>query len=180
MIISKISTNLKSGFTLIEMTLVISVGLMVAGMSLTLFNSQLMSYKILGAQNFLISEAPQINNTLNRIIPRANFFRMYESLTHAEMGSDAVIAGGKVLALKFQDAANPADSSYGIIAYNNGTKDLNYYHVSSMAELAVASPAWSITRQLDDLVFYVENGVLRTKLTGPNGEEIIYSATTQR
>ena len=125
MITTKTAARTKSGFTLVEMTLVITVGLMVAGISLTLFNSQLMAYKILGAQNFLISEAPQINNTLNRIVPRANFFRMYQSLSDAEMGSNAVITGGKVLALKFQDTAKPEDSSFGVIAYDDGTKHLN-------------------------------------------------------
>ena len=94
----------RSGFTLVEMTVTILVGLMVAAITLTLFNSQLASYKILQTQNFLISEAPQINNTLNRIIPRANFFRMYGSLTDAKESSNAVIADGKVIALKFQDA----------------------------------------------------------------------------
>ena len=49
-----------------------------------------------------------------------------------------------------------------------------------MAELAVAAPAWSISNRIEDAVFYVENGVLRTKLTGPNGEEITYSTTTLR
>jgi len=180
MISPNIPTKIRRGFTLIEMTLILAVGLMVASISLTLFNSQLMSYKILNSQNFLISEAPQINNTLNRIIPRANFFRMYASLTDAKAGTGAVINDGKVLALQFQDVANSADSSFGIIAYDDAANDLNYYHVSSMAELAIASPAWNITTQLHDAVFYVENGVLRIKLTGPNGEEIIYSATTQR
>ncbi len=170
----------RRGFTLIEMTVTIIVGLMVAGMSLTLFNSQLASYQILNAQNFLVTEAPQINNTLNRIVSRANFFRMYASLGDATSGQNAVINGGKVLALKFEDPSNAAASSFGVIAYDEVADDLNYYHVSSMAELAIATPKWSITTQLSGAVFYVENGVLRVKLTGPNGEEIIYSATTQR
>lgn len=160
------------------MTLVLLVGLMVATMSLTLFNSQLMSYRILGTQNFLVSEAPQINNTLNRIIPRANFFRMYASLTDAESGNNAVISNGKVLALQFQDPANPLIRSFGIIEYDDTLNDLNYYHVDNMAQLAVRDPEWKITTQLDNAVFFVENGVLRIRLTGPNGEEITYSATT--
>lgn len=168
------------GFTLIEMTVTITVGLMVAGMSLTLFNSQITSYRILNTQNFLVSEAPQINNTLNSIVSRANFFRMYASLGDATSGQNAVITGGKVLALKFEDPSSAADSSFGVIAYDETANDLNYYHVSSMAELAIATPKWSITTQLSGAIFYVENGVLRIKLTGPNGEEIIYSATTQR
>jgi hypothetical protein len=91
-----------------------------------------------------------------------------------------VIAGGKVLALKFEDPSTAADSSFGVIVFDETANDLNYYHVSSMAELAIAAPKWRITTQLSGAIFYVENGVLRIKLTGPNGEEIIYSATTQR
>ncbi|MBT8037477.1 MAG: hypothetical protein KJO21_08025 [Verrucomicrobiae bacterium] len=168
------------GFTLIELTMTISVGLMVAGMSLTLFNSQIASYKILKTQNFLVTEAPQINNTLNRIVSRANFFLMYTSLSDATSGYNSVITGGKVLALKFEDPSDSANNSFGVIAYDSTDNDLNYYHISSMAELAIANPKWSITTQLNGADFYVENGVLRIKLTGPNSEEIIYSTTTQQ
>ena len=173
-----------AGFTLLEMTVVILISLVVATVSLTLFNSQLATYRIIKTQNFLISEAPQISNTLNRIITRANFFRMYQSLSDAQAGTNAVITDGRVMALQFQDPTpdpiNPSETSFGVIAFDADKKHLNYYHLSSMAELAVATPEWSISRQIEDAVFYVENGVLRTKLGGPNGEEIIYSATTQR
>jgi type II secretory pathway component PulJ len=172
--------RIRRGLTLVEMTVIILVGLMVATISLTLFNSQLASYQILKTQNFLISEAPQINNSLNRIIPRANFFRMYANLADAKAGTNATITDGKVIALKFQDPANPADSSFGVIAFDRDENDLDYYHLESMAELAVATSEWSISTQLQDVIFSVENGVLRTKLSGPNGEEIIYSTTTQR
>jgi len=172
--------RIRRGLTLVEMTVIILVGLMVATISLTLFNSQLASYQILKTQNFLISEAPQINNSLNRIIPRANFFRMYANLADAKAGTNAIITDGKVIALKFQDPANPADSSFGVIAFDSDENDLDYYHLESMAELAVATSEWSISTQLQDVIFSVQNGVLRTKLSGPNGEEIIYSTTTQR
>ncbi|MFK7910275.1 MAG: PilW family protein [Akkermansiaceae bacterium] len=171
--------KLKHGFTLIEMTVTIVVGMMVAGMTLTLFSSQLASYRILNAQNFLVSEAPQLNNTLNRIVSRANFFRMYENLNDATTGYDAVISDGKVLALKFQDPSD-GTSSFGVISFDDNSNKLEYYNVTNMAELAVADADWTISSQLSDADFYVENGVLRIRLTGPNGEEIIYSTTTQR
>jgi len=174
------STRLRRGFTIIELTVILSVGMMIAIMSLTLFNQQLASYKILKAQNFLVNEAPQISSTLNRIISRANFFQMYTSLDNATTGANSVIADGKVLALKFEDPSDSTNSSFGVIAYDSPTKTLGYYHVASMPGLAVATPEWKISGQVSDAVFYVENGVLRIKLTGPNGEEIIYSATTQR
>lgn len=180
MTINSGTTRMPHGFTLIEMTVVVTIGLMVAGISLTLFSSQLASYQILSSQNFLVSEAPQINNTLNRIVSRANFFQMYKSLVDAEIGQNAIISGGKILALQFEDPGNSSDSSYGVIAFNSSTNTLSYYHVNSLGGLSVASPQWNISTHLSDADFYVENGVLRIKLTGPNGEEIIYSTTTQR
>lgn len=170
---------LKKGFTLIEMTVAIVVGLMVATISLTLFNSQLASYRILNTQNFLVREAPQINNTLNRIVSRANFFRMYASLGDAESGQNAVIEDGKVLALKFS-GTDDVNHSFGVIAFDDQNGRLDYYQVTSMAELAVATPNWNISTQVNDVTFFVENGVLRIKLAGPNDEEIIYSTSTQR
>lgn len=168
------------GFTLIEMTVVIVVGIMVATISLTMFNQQLASFRIMRTQNFLMSEAPQINNTLNRIVSRANFFRIYENLSDSETGQNAVIANGKVLALKFEDPGDQTGSSFGVIAFDQSNKDLNYYHVTNMAAITSTPPQWKISSQLENAVFYVENGVMRIQLTGPNGEEIIYSTTTQR
>jgi prepilin-type N-terminal cleavage/methylation domain-containing protein len=169
----------KKGFTLIEMTVAIVVGLMVAGISLTLFNSQLASYRILKAQNFLISEAPQVNNTLNRIVSRANFFRMYAGMNDAISSENAVIENGKILALMFQ-GTDDNSQSFAVINFDEGDSRLDYYQVNSMAELAVASPSWNISNSIKDATFYVENGVLRIKLVGPNDEEIIYSSSTLR
>ena len=177
--LNKNRSKLQRGFTLIEMTMIISVSLMVATMSLTLFNNQLASYRILKIQDFLVEEAPQINGTMNRIVSRANFFRMYENKSDASSGFNAVISNGKVLALKFQDTAS-GTSSFGVIVFDSTNNKLEYYNVNSMAALGSAAPSWTISSQVSDAVFYVENGVLRAKLTGPNGEEIIYSTTTQR
>lgn len=175
-----------TGFTLVEMTVVLLVGMLIAVMSLTLFNYQLTSYKIINAQNFLIHEAPQVKNSLNRIIPRANFFRLFPTLSDAEVGSNATISDATVLALQFKGAAQTPDS-FGVIAFDDDESRLDYYHLTSLAELTNADDddwrkanSWSISRQVDDAVFYVENGVLRIKITGPNGAEIIYSTTTQR
>lgn len=168
-----------SGFTLVEMTVVMLVGILIAIMSLTLFNYQLTTYKIINTQNFLIHEAPQVNNTLNRIVSRANFFRLYPTLNDAESGENATITNARVLALQF-NGTNTDPNSFGVIAFDDASNKLNYYHLESMAQLSTATPAWSISSQIDDAVFYVENGVLRTKITGPNGAEIIHSTTTQR
>ena len=161
------------------MTAVLVVGTIIATMSLTLFNYQLTSYRIINSQNFIIHEAPQINNTLNRIVPRANFFRLYPTLADAESGSNATIANATVLALQFNGTAQTPDS-FGVIAFDAPNNRLNYYHLASLADLATATPSWSISSQVNNVSFFVDRGVLRTRLTGPNGSQITHSTTTQR
>ncbi|MGB0991975.1 MAG: type II secretion system protein [Akkermansiaceae bacterium] len=170
---------LRSGFTLIEMTVAISAGMILAVMALTMFNQQLASFKILKTQDFLVREAPQINNSLGQIVSKANTFQMFTTLAHAENGSNPVVTGGKVLALKFNEI-DDSSSSYGVVAYDEANNRLEYYHVESLAQLTSSSPRWSISRQVHDAQFFVENGVLRMTLTGPNGGEITYSTTTLR
>lgn len=168
-----------NGFTLIEMTVAVSVGLMVSGISLVLINSQLTSYRILKSQNFLVAEAPHINNSLTQIVSRASFFRMYTDINDAISSRDAVISNGKVLALMFT-STDESEHSFGVIEFDENNNRLEYYHVSSMAELAVSSPNWTISSRVSDATFFVENGVLRIRISGSNGEEITYSTTTLR
>lgn len=168
-----------SGFTLIEMTVTIIVGLLIATMSLTLFNHQLSVYRIINTQNFLIHEAPQVNNSLNRVVSRANFFRLYPTLQDAESATNPTLVNAQVMALQFNGVGqNP--NTFGVIAFEPTNNTLNYYHLESLAQLSSATPAWRISNQVDDVVFFIDNGVLRTRITGTNGAEIIHSTTTQR
>ncbi len=161
------------------MTVVISVGLIIATMSLTLFNHQLGIYRIINAQNFLIHEAPQVNNTLNRVVSRANFFRLYPTLDDAERGINSTITDAQVMTLQFTGTGQ-IPNSFGVIAFDPSTRTLNYYRLSSLAQLRSATPEWRISGQISNATFLIQNGVLRTRLTGINGAEIIHSTTTQR
>ena len=135
------------GFTLVELTVALLVGLMISSAALTMFTNQLASFRILKAQNFLIDEAPSIDNTLNRIISRANFFQMYTDFSALTNGEAAVITGSKALVLRFQSTGSVDPTSaaaqtdgYGVITFtpNTGTHtqmngtvvntgDLDYY-----------------------------------------------------
>lgn len=168
-----------AAFTLVELTIVLLVGILIATMALTLFSFQLATYRIVQTQNFLIHEAPQINNSLNRIVARANFFRLYGSLGDAESNANAVIADANVMALQFNGTGDTPDS-FGVIHFDNTTNQLNYYHLQNLADLQNSTPEWTISDQVNDTVFFVENGVLRTRLIGPNGGQIVHSTTTQR
>ena len=54
---------------------------------------------------------------------------------------------------------------------------LNYYVVPESG--AMGTPQWSITSRAANVEFYMEQGILRTLITGPQGEQLIYSGSMQ-
>jgi len=173
------------GFTLLELTVAMLVGLMISAATLALFNNQLMMFTTLRKQNFLLREAPQINSILNKIVPRANAFQMFTEIEDVDDDANGVIAGASVLALRFQESSKESGTdttlkfSYAVIAFNSTTGDLNYYNnLDKISELDPNSPSWKISSNVNNAVFYVENGVIRIKITGHNQEEITFSSTT--
>lgn len=182
--------SVAKAYTLVELTVAMLVGILVAVISLTLFNTQLTSFQIIRTQDFLIREAPQINNSLNQIIPRANFFRLYPTLQNAVAETNSTINNAPVMVLQFQNsttnaAGNAGDPNatvnFGVIAFNANTNSLDYYNPgNNLANLNLAAPDWTISSQAADVTFFVESGVLRTQITGPNGSQITHSTTTQR
>jgi prepilin-type N-terminal cleavage/methylation domain-containing protein len=174
---------IRKGFTLLEMTVVLVIGLMIAGMTTSLFTQQLSMFNILRSQNFMLREAPKINSLLNNIVSRADAIRMYADTTDAKSASNSATDGATVIALKFQGSSiksgqSVLSESYGVIAFDSTTGKLNYYgNLDSLASLDPANPDWQLSNQVQDVAFSVTNGVLRIQLTGPNGGEINYSTT---
>ena len=72
-------SRLRRGYTLIELAVAISCGLITAAMLLALVNQQFAFLKIYHAQNFLIREAPLISTHMNRLIGQAERFRLHNS-----------------------------------------------------------------------------------------------------
>lgn len=190
-------------FTLVELTVVISVGMMVAMMALGLLQQQLISYRIVQSQNFLVAEAPQINNTLNRIINRASFIQVYPDLASAKAGgNNATLTNGKVLVLRFIDAGGNQNTStshnqrIGIIAFDASTNSINYYNITDTdlanfdpidvpgsggnPAISATPPSWTISSYVNNVDFFIQQGVLRMQIDGFNGDQITYSVTTQK
>ena len=63
----------------------------------------------------------------------------------------------------------------GILSFENrGQGNALYYYVVPVSGVLTA-PQWAITSQPTDVKFFVESGILRTRLTGPAGEELTFS-----
>ena len=143
------------GFTLLELTVVMVIGLMISTISVTLFTQQLAIFEILNTQRFMIREAPMINGMLNSLISRASALNVDEA--------------NNTLTLTYVDPNDNSTSTANII-FDTGT--LRYANTGGST--------WNLSTQLDPdngVAYTVDNGILTITLTGPNGGEIKYSTT---
>jgi prepilin-type N-terminal cleavage/methylation domain-containing protein len=171
-------TGKRRGFTLVELTLAVSVGLLIASIAMALFNNQLAFLRIYGAQSFLTEEAPVINLHVSKLVGKAERFRLHGSVSEALTGSNPRTDASPVLVLNFRQPDGTVRA--GILAFENrGSGPALYYYVVPLTGV-LGAPQWHISKQPRDLSFTVETGILRMTLTGPNGEVVTYSgAMTQ-
>ncbi|MFT4175343.1 MAG: hypothetical protein QM627_01690 [Luteolibacter sp.] len=161
------------GVTLIELTIAILMGMMIVGMLMAVFNQQLTFLKLFRAQNFLIDEAPMISMQVNRLVSKAERFRLHATTADALAGQNATAGPAPVLVMNYRQPDGSMRAT--MLSYEND--QLLYYIVPTSAVLGEAQ--WTVTRRPSDVSFSIEDGVLRMTLTGPAGERIIYSGTVQ-
>lgn len=169
--------QVRRGYTLVELSLAMSIGMMVAAMSLLLFNQQMAFLKIFKAQDFLTREAPMINNYVVRVIGSAEDYRLYQDIDAFKNGSDPVTAGAKVLVLRFREANGTMRAS--MLSFDDPGTGPGLYYTMIPDNGVITVPDWSLSKQPSLVSFAVEQGVLRMVVAGPNGEELIYSGTQQ-
>ena len=56
--------------------------------------------------------------------------------------------------------------------------DALYYYVVPVSGV-LSAPQWAITSEPANVSFSVESGILRTRLTGPSGEEVTFSGSME-
>ncbi|NNC89851.1 MAG: hypothetical protein HKN82_15445 [Akkermansiaceae bacterium] len=168
----------RRGFTLVELSMAVMLSMVIGGMSMMLMQQQVTHQRIVRAQDFLVKEAPLINNALTTIMARADAFRIHETLEDAVADTNAVTTGGRVLVVGFQ---NPDGSrQFGLISFEDDGMDsfLGYYSIDQFTPFPGAgNPDWIISRSLTDATFFIQNDVFRVRLTGAAGESITYSGT---
>jgi hypothetical protein len=179
------------GFTLIELTLAIGLGMTIAAMLLALFNQQLVFLKIFSDQNFIAEEAPLINMYVGRIAGKADRFRLHANKTDAltvnltagrELsGKDQRLTASPVLLMNFRQPDGSMRASMLVSETNSANKPvLNYYVIPAVNTGVPLAPEWTITKRAKEVSFSVEQGILRMKIKGPLDEEITYSGTMQQ
>lgn len=163
----------KRGFTLIELSIGIMVGLMIGAMTLTMLNQQLTFLKIFRAQSFLNEEAPIISHHVSKLFINAERYRLHASLEDAMAGDDPQLTESPVVVLNFRQPDGTLRA--GILSFEDrGVGNALYYYVVPLTGV-LGDPEWAITTKPTNVSFFVESGIIRTRLTGPAGEVITFS-----
>jgi hypothetical protein len=163
----------KRGFTLLELTVAIMISMMIGAMVLAMLNQQIAFLKIFRAQSFLNEEAPIISHHVSKLLLNAERFRLHGSLEEALLGEDPRLTDSPVVVLNFRQPDGSMRA--GILSFEDrGEGEALYYYVVPLSG-ELAQPEWFITDKPTNVVFFVESGIIRTRITGPAGEEIIFS-----
>jgi hypothetical protein len=165
-------------FTLIELSVAMMIGMTIGAMVLALFNQQLAFLKIYKAQDFLSVEAPVISNYVSKLVGKADRFRLHDSLDDAKAGRNPRLTASPVAVLNFRQPDGTMRASFLSFEDLGSGPALNYYVVPVSGVLG--TPQWAITNKAENVVFTIDQGVLRMSITGPAGELITYSGTMQQ
>ncbi|WP_346189962.1 hypothetical protein [Rubritalea halochordaticola] len=152
--------------------------MMIAATSTTMISQQVSFYSRLSAQKFVLEEAPIANSMMVRILSQADAFRIHGSRANALADTNGLVANGTVLVVGF---AQPDGSrEFGLIEFTRdpaaSTGDLVFSKLSEDASTVVSS--WTITGGASNVTFGIQNGILIMNMTGPNGGNIQYAASS--
>lgn len=165
------------GFTLLELTVAMMVGMAIGGVLMSMMNQQIAFLRIFRAQSFLNEEAPIISAHVSKLLINAERFRLHDSVADALSGNNAKLTESPVLLLNFRQPDGSIRA--GILAFEDrGQGNALYYYVVPASGI-LTTPEWAVTRKPTDVTFFMESGVIRTRMTGPAGEEIIFSGAMQ-
>ncbi len=168
----------RRGFTLVELSIAMMLGLATGAMVLALFNQQLTFLKLYKTQKFLTDEAPIISMYVSRLVGQADRFRLHDTVADALSGTNARLAASPVVVLNFRQPDGTIRAT--IMSFENrGTGNALYYYTVPVSGI-LAAPQWAVSKSPKNVAFAMENGILRMILTGPNNEEITYSGTMQQ
>lgn len=164
-----------AGMTLIELAVGIGVSLLIASAVLGLLNNQMYFARYVQQQNFMLIEAPQVNNILSRMLFSADTARLYTDIGSGKAGGAGVTENASALVLAFRQPDGRFE--YGMIGFDPATDRLGYYQRGSSGW--PSEPSWIISASADMVSFEVQNGVVRCTVTGPNQEELTFSGAGQ-
>jgi len=173
--------KIRRGFTLIELTIAIMMGIATGAMIIALFNQQLAFLRLFKDQSFLTEEAPVISMYVSRLVGKADRFRLHASVADALSNTNPKLTSSPVMLMNFRQPDGTMRATILSYEIRNGSYGLYYYVVPVSGVLG--TPQWAVTKipqAVDGVTFAVDQGVLRMQLRGPKREKITFSGTMQQ
>lgn len=170
--------RIRRGFTLLELTIAMMVGMMTSTMVLALFNQQIAFLNMYKSQSFLTEEAPIISMYVSRLVGKADRFRLHDSVQDALSGTNARLTTSPVVVLNFRQPDGTMRAT--ILSFENrGSGPALYYYTVPVTGV-LGEPQWAVTKSPTNVQFSMNQGILLMTLTGPLNERITYSGTMQQ
>jgi Prokaryotic N-terminal methylation motif len=175
----------QSGFTLIELTLVLGVSVMVASALIGMFEAHIQMLNQAFKYTFLAQDAPFIGLLLTRTIGNAEDYRIYASGTAARANGTPALTGPAVQLWMRQPNSTFRQCVVSYETYN-GHPAL-YFYLASSTGVFTATPNWELAGgQLTNALFVFDSatispldphpGVLLITLTGSNNDWYKFAA----
>jgi hypothetical protein len=174
----------QSGFTLIEMTLMMGISVLVAGALIGMFQAHIQMLNQASKYKFLAQDAPFIGLLLTRTIGNAEDYRIYATGAAARSNTNPALTGQAVRLWMRQPNSTfrQAVVSFETIGGHSGI----YFFLTDLSTgVFSATPNWELAGgQLTAATFYVDTttqttGVLLATLTGTYNDQYIFSAEKQ-
>jgi hypothetical protein len=169
-------TRQQSGFTLIELTLVLGVSIMIASALVGMFNAHLQIMNQAAQYRFLAKGAPFIGLLLTKTIGNAEDYRIYTSRTGAMSANGTAVLTGNAVRLWMRQPNSTFRQA--ILSFESiGNHPGIYFFLADDTGTFPAAPSWQLAGgQLTGATFDASTGVLRVTLNGSYGDQYTFAA----
>jgi len=181
----------QSGFTLIEMALVMGVSVMVASALIGMFQAHIQMLTQAAKYNFLAEDAPFIGLLLTRTIGNAEDYRIYATGSAARSGTGTPVLSGYAVRLWMRQP-NSSQNTAGttsifrqaVVSFEtiNNHQGIYFFLTDLSSGVFSATPNWELAGgQLTSAIFSVNTptlttGVLIATLTGSYNDQYTFAA----
>ena len=166
----------QGGFSLIELTLVVSLSVMLASAVLGMFNTNLQMTNQAVQYQFLAKDAPFIGLLLTRTIGNAEDYRIFASRNNAVTGTPAVLTGP---AVRLWMAQPGGTFRQAILSFETigGHQGIYFFLANDTTGAFPATPSWELAGgQLTNATFDASTGLLLATLNGSYGDQYTFAA----
>jgi len=168
----------QSGFTLIELALVLGVSVMIASALVGMFNTHLQMMNQAAQYRFLAKDAPFIGLLLTRTIGNAEDYRIYTSRTAVTSANGTpVLTGGTAVRLWMRQPNSTFRQAILSFETIGGHSGIYFFLTDDVTGTFPTAPSWELAGgQLTGATFDASTGLLLATLNGSYGDQYTFAA----